>query len=250
MRPIRRSSSHDPQPKQGEPMVEPAPSHIAITPRPPPLYRARHLLAMADRRRLRGPRSGRPSPSPARRLPAPWPPAHPHLRRRPRRYPHAAAPPCATPSTAWSTSTHRSPSAPAARHPRLNSSAQGWTNEMVHHRDFTHGADFAARITAAGFDWSTSARTSPPASAPRLGRPRLDGEHRPLPEHPQPPVPRGGHRLRPRRGAGGRRGTWTLDFGLRWASTQAPATRPGRRLPLQRSACHPAPDAGRARGAA
>ena len=37
---------------------------------------------------------------------------------------------------------------------RLNRSAQAWTNEMVAHRDFTHGADFAARITAVGFDWS------------------------------------------------------------------------------------------------
>ncbi len=38
--------------------------------------------------------------------------------------------------------------------PRLNRSAQGWTNIMVTHRDFSHGADFAARISAAGFDWS------------------------------------------------------------------------------------------------
>ncbi|MFZ1995393.1 MAG: CAP domain-containing protein [Solirubrobacteraceae bacterium] len=38
--------------------------------------------------------------------------------------------------------------------PRLNRSAQGWTNVMVTHRDFSHGADFAARISAAGFDWS------------------------------------------------------------------------------------------------
>jgi uncharacterized protein YkwD len=37
---------------------------------------------------------------------------------------------------------------------RLNRSAQGWTNDMVTHRDFSHGADFAARISAVGFDWS------------------------------------------------------------------------------------------------
>jgi uncharacterized protein YkwD len=37
---------------------------------------------------------------------------------------------------------------------RLNRSAQGWTNVMVTHRDFSHGADFAARISAVGFDWS------------------------------------------------------------------------------------------------
>jgi uncharacterized protein YkwD len=38
---------------------------------------------------------------------------------------------------------------------RLNRSAQGWTNVMVAHRYFSHGADFARRITAVGFDWST-----------------------------------------------------------------------------------------------
>jgi uncharacterized protein YkwD len=37
---------------------------------------------------------------------------------------------------------------------RLNRSAQGWTNVMVTHRDFSHGADFAARISAVGFNWS------------------------------------------------------------------------------------------------
>ena len=37
---------------------------------------------------------------------------------------------------------------------RLNRSAQGWTNTMVTHRAFTHGADFAARISAVGFNWS------------------------------------------------------------------------------------------------
>jgi uncharacterized protein YkwD len=39
---------------------------------------------------------------------------------------------------------------------RLNRSAQGWTNAMVTHRDFSHGADFASRITAAGFHWSNA----------------------------------------------------------------------------------------------
>jgi uncharacterized protein YkwD len=37
---------------------------------------------------------------------------------------------------------------------RLNSSAQRWTNTMVRHRAFSHGADFASRISAVGFDWS------------------------------------------------------------------------------------------------
>jgi uncharacterized protein YkwD len=37
---------------------------------------------------------------------------------------------------------------------KLDRSAQGWTNELVSHHEFTHGADFAERISAAGFDWS------------------------------------------------------------------------------------------------
>jgi uncharacterized protein YkwD len=36
----------------------------------------------------------------------------------------------------------------------LNRSAQGWTNNMVSHRDFSHGTDFSVRISAVGFDWS------------------------------------------------------------------------------------------------
>jgi uncharacterized protein YkwD len=38
---------------------------------------------------------------------------------------------------------------------RLNRSAQGWTNTMVSRAAFTHGRDFSARISAAGFNWST-----------------------------------------------------------------------------------------------
>jgi uncharacterized protein YkwD len=37
---------------------------------------------------------------------------------------------------------------------RLDRSAQGWTNEMVSHHEFTHGADFTERISVAGFRWS------------------------------------------------------------------------------------------------
>ena len=41
-----------------------------------------------------------------------------------------------------------------AESPRLNRSAQGWTDQMVSHRTFEHGADFSARISAVGFNWS------------------------------------------------------------------------------------------------
>ena len=37
---------------------------------------------------------------------------------------------------------------------RLDRSAQGWTNTMVRHGAFSHGADFASRISAVGFSWS------------------------------------------------------------------------------------------------
>jgi uncharacterized protein YkwD len=39
---------------------------------------------------------------------------------------------------------------------RLDRSAQGWTAHMVTARQFTHGANFAARITATGFVWSAA----------------------------------------------------------------------------------------------
>ena len=38
----------------------------------------------------------------------------------------------------------------------LDRSAQRWTNAMVASRRFTHGGNFAARITAAGFSWSSA----------------------------------------------------------------------------------------------
>jgi uncharacterized protein YkwD len=36
----------------------------------------------------------------------------------------------------------------------LDRSAQHWTNVMVTHHEFTHGSNFAGRISAAGFRWS------------------------------------------------------------------------------------------------
>jgi uncharacterized protein YkwD len=43
---------------------------------------------------------------------------------------------------------------PVRGNPQLDDSAQGWTNEMVHDRAFSHGSDFGARISAVGFRWS------------------------------------------------------------------------------------------------
>jgi len=38
----------------------------------------------------------------------------------------------------------------------LDNSAQGWTDTMVATHQFTHGYDFASRISAAGFHWSSA----------------------------------------------------------------------------------------------
>jgi uncharacterized protein YkwD len=38
--------------------------------------------------------------------------------------------------------------------PRLQRSAQGWTSHMVAARMFSHGSNFAGRITATGYLWS------------------------------------------------------------------------------------------------
>lgn len=37
---------------------------------------------------------------------------------------------------------------------RLNRSAQSWTNQMVRTGVFSHGANFAGRISASGYQWS------------------------------------------------------------------------------------------------
>ena len=39
---------------------------------------------------------------------------------------------------------------------RLDHSAQRWTAHMVAHDEFSHGSNFASRLTAAGFDWSAA----------------------------------------------------------------------------------------------
>lgn len=47
--------------------------------------------------------------------------------------------------------THHLPALHAS--PLLDRSAQNWTNTMVTTHQFTHGANFASRITAVGFVW-------------------------------------------------------------------------------------------------
>ena len=58
---------------------------------------------------------------------------------------------------------------------------------MVAFRDFTHGADFAARISAVGFHWSSVGENIATGfTHPGGSRSRLDGQPGPLPEHPRP----------------------------------------------------------------
>jgi uncharacterized protein YkwD len=45
---------------------------------------------------------------------------------------------------------------PLSASPLLNRSAQGWTNAMVSSDQFTHGANFAGRISAAGYVWRSA----------------------------------------------------------------------------------------------
>jgi uncharacterized protein YkwD len=107
---------------------------------------------------------------------------------------------------------------------RLDRSAQGWTNMMVSHRAFTHGADFASRISAVGFDWSNvgeniAAGFQTPASVVR-GWMRSAGHCQnilsPIYRMVGTGVSRGAPVARDS-------GTWTQDFGL-WMGQHSAST--------------------------
>jgi uncharacterized protein YkwD len=100
---------------------------------------------------------------------------------------------------------------------RLDRSAQGWTATMVASGQFTHGSDFAARISAAGFDWSAAAENiatgfSTPAAvvAAWMGSP---GHCRNIlsPSYSAIGI---GMVAGPVRGFAGGAATWTEDFAL------------------------------------
>jgi uncharacterized protein YkwD len=97
---------------------------------------------------------------------------------------------------------------------RLNRSAQGWTNAMVSHRYFSHGADFAARISAVGFDWSNVGENiatgyGTPAAVVR-GWMASTGHCQNI----LSPTFRNVGTGLAKRAIIGRGGTWTQDFGL------------------------------------
>jgi uncharacterized protein YkwD len=114
---------------------------------------------------------------------------------------------------------------PALRANRdLDHSAQGWTRQMVDHHDFTHGADFASRISRAGFHWSAAGENiatgyATPSAVVRgwmasTGHCQniLDPSYRAV-----------GTGVSARAAVTDAPGTWTQDFALRMG--QAPASR-------------------------
>lgn len=108
---------------------------------------------------------------------------------------------------------------------RLNRSAQNWTNVMVYDGEFTHGANFSARITAAGYDWSTAGENiatgfATPASVVS-GWMGDVGHCRNILTPTFAAVGTGVSRL----GVRGytNRGTWTQDFGL-WMGSRPPSS--------------------------
>jgi uncharacterized protein YkwD len=100
---------------------------------------------------------------------------------------------------------------------RLNRSAQGWTNAMVRSDSFSHGANFAARITAVGFVWSMAGENiatgfSTPAQVVR-GWMASTGHCQNILSPSFADVGTGvSNRRIPGFSSGG--GTWTQDFGL------------------------------------
>lgn len=108
---------------------------------------------------------------------------------------------------------------------QLNRSAQGWTNTMVSLRDFSHGADFAARISAVGFRWSSVGENiatgfNTPAAVVR-GWMASTGHCQNILDPRFRSVGTGVSR-RPIAGVGPGGGTWTQDFGL--GMGQSPAS--------------------------
>ncbi len=107
---------------------------------------------------------------------------------------------------------------------RLDHSAQGWTNTMVEHRAFSHGASFSARISAAGFDWSDVGENiasgfRSPQSVVRAWM-RSTGHCQNI-LNPMFREMGTGVAGASAMGGDGRRGTWTIDLGLGISQRQA-----------------------------
>jgi uncharacterized protein YkwD len=100
---------------------------------------------------------------------------------------------------------------------RLNRSAQGWTNTMVNRAAFTHGTNFSARISAAGFDWSMAGEniaTGYTTPAEVVSEWMASTGHCQNILSPSFADVGTGVSARSSEGLGSSGGTWTQDFGL------------------------------------
>ena len=101
--------------------------------------------------------------------------------------------------------------------PLLDSSAQNWTNAMVSSDQFTHGTNFAARISAAGYVWRAAGENiatgfSTPRSVVRAWMASTGHCENIL--NPTFRNVGTGISARPVRGFASGAGTWTQDFAL------------------------------------
>jgi uncharacterized protein YkwD len=106
---------------------------------------------------------------------------------------------------------------PLQSSPNLNRSAQGWTNVMVSSDQFTHGTNFAARISAAGFVWRSAGENIATGYATPRAVVRAWMASTGHCQNILNPTYRNvgtGVSVRPVRGWATSRGTWTQDFAL------------------------------------
>jgi uncharacterized protein YkwD len=104
---------------------------------------------------------------------------------------------------------------------RLDRSAQGWTDTLAATGQFTHGADFSARISAVGYDWQSAGENIATGFATPSA---VVGAWMASPGHCRnilsPSFADIGVGVRPT--AGGAGATWTQDFGL-WMGATVPS---------------------------
>ena len=112
---------------------------------------------------------------------------------------------------------------------RLDRSAQGWTAHMVSAGQFTHGHNFASRISAVGFDWSAAGEniaTGFPTPAKVMSAWMASTDHCRNLMDPSFTAIGFGMVPRPVKGYASGPATWTQDFALP-AGKAAPSHRTG-----------------------
>jgi uncharacterized protein YkwD len=100
---------------------------------------------------------------------------------------------------------------------QLNRSAQGWSDEMVARGTFSHGSEFARRISNAGYDWAAAGENiatgfSTPSAVVRAWM--ADAGHCQNILNPLYGDLGVGINRHPVAGAASGPATWTQDFGL------------------------------------